>query len=388
MDADFLTRSELQEIINARGEACVSIYLPMVRAGADVQGNVTRLKNALTEAQDKLKAWGWRQTEIDDLLDEPRKLLSESPFWREQLDGLAIFLSPSFYNTYRVPVAFKPLTLVAERFHIKPLLPLFTDDGRFYVLALSQKQVRLFQGTRLAVDEVELEDTPLSMAEALWDDPERELQHHTTTSGLKGTGAGGPEVVHHGHGTPDSEDLHQLRRYLQRVSAGLQKQLRDEEAPLVLAAVDYLHPIFKEAYDSPHLLDEGITGNPDRASAKELHEKAWSIIEPLFQEAKEEVIERYKQLAHREQASDELEEIVPAAVQGRVDALVVSIADHRWGVYDEESHTIEIHDEPQPSDEDLLDFAAVQTLAYGGTVYALDPAEMPAESPIAAVYRF
>lgn len=388
MDADFLTRSELQEIINARGEACVSIYLPMVRAGADVQGNVTRLKNALTEAQDKLKAWGWRQTEIDDLLDEPRKLLSESPFWREQLDGLAIFLSPSFYNTYRVPVAFKPLTLVAERFHIKPLLPLFTDDGRFYVLALSQKQVRLFQGTRLAVDEVELEDTPLSMAEALWDDPERELQHHTTTSGLKGTGAGGPEVVHHGHGTPDSEDLHQLRRYLQRVSAGLQKQLRDEEAPLVLAAVDYLHPIFKEAYDSPHLLDEGITGNPDRASAKELHEKAWSIIEPLFQEAKEEVIERYKQLAHREQASDELEEIVPAAVQGRVDALVVSIADHRWGVYDEESHTIETHDEPQPSDEDLLDFAAVQTLAYGGTVYALDPAEMPAESPIAAVYRF
>lgn len=388
MDADFITRNELQEIINARGEACVSIYMPMVRAGADVQGNTTRLKNALTETEEKLQAWGWRQSKIDDLLAEPRKLLAESPFWREQLDGLAIFLSPEFYRLYRLPVEFEPLTLVAERFHIKPLLPLFTDDGRFYVLALSQKQVRLFQGTRLAVDEVELEDTPRSMAEALWDDPERELQHHTTTSGLKGPGAGGPEVVHHGHGTPDSEELHQLRRYSQRVSAGVQKQLRDEEAPIVLAAVDYLHPIFKEAFDSPHLLDEGITGNPDRESAKELHEKAWSIIEPLFQEAKEEVIERYKQLAHREQASDELEEIVPAAVQGRVDALVVSIADHRWGIYDAESHAIEIHDEPQPSDEDLLDFAAVQTLANGGTVYALEPAEMPAESPIAAVYRF
>ena len=388
MDADFITRSELQEIINARGEACVSIYLPMVRAGADVQGNTTRLKNALAEAEKKLQAWGWRQPEIDDLLSDPRKLLTESPFWREQLDGLAIFLSPSFYRTYRVPVEFEPLTLVAERFHIKPLLPLFTDDGRFYVLALSKNQVRLFQGTRLAVDEVELEDTPLSMAEALWDDPERELQHHTTTSGVKGAGASAPEVVHHGHGTPDSEELHQVRRYLQKVSAGVQKQLRDEDAPLILAAVDYLHPIYKEAYDSPHLLDEGIMGNPDRASAKELHEKAWAIVEPLFQEAKEEVIERYKQLAHQEQASAELEEIVPASIQGRVDALLVSIEDHRWGVYDEESHAIEVHEEPQPSDEDLLDFAAVQTLAYGGTVYALDPAEVPAESPIAAVYRF
>ncbi len=388
MDADFITRSELQEIINARGEACVSIYLPMVRAGTDVQGNVTRLKNALSEAQEALQEWGWRQSEIDDLLARPRRLLTESPFWREQLDGLALFLSPDFYRSYRVPVEFEPLTLVAKRFHIKPLLPLFTDDGRFYILALSKNQVRLFQGTRQAVDEVELQDTPLSMAEALWDDPERELQHHTTTSGVKGPGASAPEVVHHGQGTPDSEELHQLRRYLQKVSTGVQKQIRDEEAPLVLAGVDYLHPIYKEVDDSPHLLEEGITGNPDRASAKELHEKAWSIVEPLFLEAKEEVIERYRQLAHREQASDSLEEIVPATVQGRVDALLVSIDAHRWGVYNEASHEVEVHDDPQPSDEDLLDFAAVQALSYGGTVYALEADEMPAESPIAAVYRF
>ena len=388
MDADFITRSELQEIIDERAEACVSIYLPMVRAGADVQGNVTRLKNAMSEVRETLRSWDWRQSDIDKLLAEPRKLLTESPFWTQQLDGLALFLSPSFYRIYRLPVEFEPLTLVGERFHIKPLIPLFTDDGRFYILALSKNHVRLFQGTRLAVDEVALEDVPLSMDEALYDDPERELQHHTTTSGAKGPGARTPDVVHHGQGTPDSEELHQLRRYLQKVSKGVQKQLRDEESPLVLAGVDYLHAIYKEVDDSPHLLDEGIMGNPDRTSARDLHEKAWSIVEPLFQEAKEEVIERYRQLAHRDQASDELEEIVPAAVQGRIDALLVALATHRWGAYDEDNHSIVVHDDPQTSDEDLLDFAAVQALSYGGTVYALDPEEMPAESPIAAVYRF
>ena len=388
MDADFITRHELQEIINERGEACVSIYLPMIRAGADVQGNVTRLKNALAEVRETLRAWEWRQSDIDDLLAEPRKLLTESPFWTQQLDGLALFLAPGFYRIYRLPVEFEPLTLVAERFHIKPLIPLFTDDGRFYILALSKNHVRLFQGTRLGVDEVALEETPLSMDEALYDDPERELQHHTTTSGVKGPGASAPDVVHHGQGTPDSEELHQLRRYLQKVSKGVQKQLRGEDAPLILAGVDYLHAIYKEVDDSPHLLEEGIKGNPDRASARDLHEKAWSIVEPLFQEAKEEVMERYRQLAHRDQASAKLEEIVPAAVQGRVDALLVALATHRWGAYDEDEHAIIVHEEPQPSDEDLLDFAAVQALSYGGTVYALAPEEMPAESPIAAVYRF
>jgi hypothetical protein len=41
--------------------------------------------------------------------------------------------------------------VVTDRFHIKPLLPLLSGDGRFYVLALSQSEVRLLQGTRYSV---------------------------------------------------------------------------------------------------------------------------------------------------------------------------------------------------------------------------------------------
>jgi len=41
--------------------------------------------------------------------------------------------------------------VVSDRFHLKPLLPLLTGDGRFYILALSQNQVRLLQGTRYSV---------------------------------------------------------------------------------------------------------------------------------------------------------------------------------------------------------------------------------------------
>ncbi|HSM57021.1 MAG TPA: hypothetical protein VK879_12790, partial [Candidatus Sulfomarinibacteraceae bacterium] len=285
MDADFIGKEDLERIMNERGDACVSIYLPMARVGSEVQGNRIQLKNAIDDVEKEMRERGWRRPQIDELLEQPRQLLNDSPFWQHQLDGLALFVSDEFYDTYRLPLNFEPLSLVGQRFHIKPLLPLFSDDGRFYILALSQDQVRLFQGTRSVVDEIELQDVPRSLAEALGeDDPEAQLQHHTTTSGSEGRG--GPSVVHHGHGGMDDEDRQRIRRYLQAVSKGIHKRLKQDPAPLVLAAVDYLHPVYKAVDSSPHVLDEGIMGNPEELVARELHEKAWSIVGPLFTEAK------------------------------------------------------------------------------------------------------
>lgn len=387
MDADFIGQEELQQIMNERGDACVSLYLPMARVGPDVQGNRIQLKNALDDVETELRERGRRKRQIDDLLNQPRKLLNDSPFWQHQLDGLALFVSDDFYETYRLPLDFEALSIVGQRFHIKPLLPLFSDDGRFYILALSQNQVRLFQGTRTVVDQIELEDLPLSMAEALSeDDPEAELQHHTTTSGSEGRR--GPGVVHHGHGVTDDEEKQRLRRYLQVVSRGVEKRLKKHQAPLVLAAVDYLHPMYKAVESSPHLLDDGISGNPEELSAEALHEKAWDIVEPLFMEAKEDVAHRYQELQGSEQASDDLGQVVPAAFQGRVDALFVAVNAHEWGTYNPDTNSIILHNTRQNDDEDLLDFAALQTLANGGTVYAVSADEVPGTGSVAAVFRF
>ncbi|MDX1663946.1 MAG: hypothetical protein R3272_09140 [Candidatus Promineifilaceae bacterium] len=393
MNADFIRKNELQALINHRADPAISIYLPMARKGPDVSGNVIRMKTGLKQVAERLEAHDWRPSDIDDLLEEPRRLLHESPYWQHQSDGLAIFIAPDFFETYRLPLDFEPLTLIGDRFHIKPLLPLFSDDGRFYILALSQGDVRLFQATQYTVDEIELENVPKSIDDALWyDEPVEALMSHTVTSGAGGAPIGAvgsePGITHHGQGEIDDQMLQRLRRYFNDVSDGVQKYLGDEDAPLVLAAVEYLHPIYKEADSSPHLLDEGVTGNPEEQRPEELHKAAWAIVEPLFAEAKADVFKRYKEMAHTDQASDDLMEIVPSAVQGRVDALFVAVGTQKWGEYDLETHSVDVHDERQNGDEDLLDFAAVQTLAYGGSVYAVTSDQMPSATPIAAVYRF
>jgi hypothetical protein len=71
-----------------------------------------------------------------------------------------------------------------------------------------------------------------------------------------------------------------------------------------------------------------------------------------------------------------------------MDVLFVAVGVQRWGFYDLETRTVHLHKEPEPGDEDLLDFAAVYTILNGGTVFALRPEEMPDQALLLALFRY
>lgn len=384
-----LSRAELRRLTKECEKWCVSIFMPTHRAGREIQQDPIRLKNLLGEAEERLLAGGLRAPEAQELLEPGEKLLVDSLFWQRQSDGLAIFLSSEVFRRYRLPFDFQELAVVADRFHIKPLLPLLSGDGRFYILAISQNEVRLLQGTRYSVGEVDLEDVPESLAEALrWDDPEKRLQWHTQTGAkIDGDRA----AIFHGHGVASADDpKNYVLRYFHRLDEGLNQLLGDERAPLVLAGVDYLLPIYGEANTYLHLVDEGVVGNPEELSAKELHKQAWTIVHPLFLAVQKEAAARYRQLAGAGggEASDDLKEVVPAAYYGRVEVLFVAVGVQRWGNFDPDGNRVELHQEVEARDQDLLDFTAVQTLLNGGTVYAVEPERVPGEASLAAVFRY
>ena len=384
-----LPRAELRALIEAHNDWCVSIFMPTHRVGTETQEDRIRLKNLLNQAEQELLATGMRAPEARQLLAPGQLLLQDDYFWRYQSDGLALFLGDEQFVHYRLPHHFDPLAVVSERFHIKPLLPILSADGRFFVLALSQGQVRLLQGTRYSVSDVYLDTVPTSLAEALrWDDPERQLQFHSGT--VTPAGKGQRPAIFHGHGVGVNDTKVAILRYFHKLESGLQELLRDEQAPLVLAGVDYLLPIYRDANTYPHLTSAAIVGNPEQLSAEHLRQQAWAIVEPLFREAREEAAAHYRALggAGSELASSELREVVPAAYVGRIETLFVALGLQRWGSFDAKANAVTLHDEPEPGDADLLDLAAVYSLLNGGAVYAVAPEAVPAQVPLAAVLRY
>ncbi|MBI4397007.1 MAG: hypothetical protein HY548_07930, partial [Elusimicrobia bacterium] len=344
-----------------------------------------RLKNLLHKAEKTLLARGTRPPDIQDLLAPAYHLVDESLFWRFQNDGLALFLAPGDSHHYRLPLRLEEMVVVNDRYYIKPLLPLLTDDGRYYVLSLSQKNVNLYQCTRDSIQETDLGDTPKNLEEALsYDLAERQLQFHTGSSSRRGE----QPAIYHGHGLGLDQARHkqEILRFLQKVSDGVRDLLKDESVPLVLAGVGYLHPLYRETNNYPHLLKEGILGSPEGLRPDQLLRKAWEIVQPEFEGKQRRTAERYRQWVNTDRVSQDIREIVPAAHQGRVESLFVALGVQKWGLFHPADRTVESLNNAEPGAEDMLNLAAQFTLMNGGTVYAVKPEDLPLPGAMAACF--
>jgi Bacterial archaeo-eukaryotic release factor family 3 len=383
--ADLLRLGQVRELAGHGGGPCVSVFLPTHRMTPDSGQDPIRLRNLLDEAERQLVAGGLRAPVAREVVQPGRDLLGPGWFWSHQSDGLAVFLAPGWSRVFRLPQQFPELVVVAGRFHIKPLLALLVAGQRFYVLALSQHQVRLLEGTPHTIQEAELAEVPRSLREALkYDDLEKELGLH-----IAGRGGPGARAVFHGHGTGGEVDKALLERFLRQVDGGLQQILAAGTAPLVLAGVGYEQAMFRQLTRYPHVLAEGIGGNPERLAPADLHQRAWVIVEPVFARARQQAAQQYQQAAARRQgAACDVTQVVRAALQGRVDTLFVAAGQQRWGTADPRTGQVAIHGQPQPGDEDLLDRAAVDTLLTGGTVYAVPTEQVPGAGPAAALLRY
>jgi hypothetical protein len=157
---------------------------------------------------------------------------------------------------------------------------------------------------------------------------------------------------------------------------------------LVLAGVEYYFPIYREANSYPHLVEGVVAGNPEAQTIVDLYQRALGLVAPRrFESDLAEASARYRALAGTGRTSNRVVGTVSAALEGRVDVLFVAVGVQVWGSAEDSSRVV-WHEVPESSDIDLLDLAAVRSLLQGGTVYAVQPAAMPDESPLAAILRY
>ena len=391
---DPLTQDAVLDLLQREDSPRISIYLPTEREWNKSKQNPTRLKNQLRVAAQKLEARGMGGREIEALLEPAQKLVDGSgSFWQHQSDGLALFLSPDQMDYYRLPMAFEDRVVMGGPFHVRPLLPYLDHGGRFYVLTLAQSGVQLYRCNRHALEEVTL---PSDISTSLPEDVEafdfEALVNYHTGSAAATDGRG--DAIFHGQG--DAGDKAQIKKrivqFFRTLDNGVRTVLSSDAtpAPLVLAGIDSLRGLYHEANHYQHLMDEGVDSHPSDSTAEELHERAWSIVEPTFAAVQEKARNDYHQLAASEpqRAPYDLDDVVRAAYYERVDTLFVTPDDQVWGTFDAQNGTVNTDDEPSPANVDLLDLAVAHTLLNSGTVYVTDADDIPDEAPVAALLRY
>lgn len=363
---------------------CISIYANYATLGTGASAakqQWLQIRNLLRTAEAGLSEFSMPLDQAESLLSGAWHALQEEEPFHVAAHALALFVSQDSFSYCHLSEPVNEQVIVGREFFIRPLLALVPRDDRFFVLTLSQNHVKLYEGSASGMRERPLPRAPENLREDLEAHAfERQYQLHTASpaaSGQKG-------AVFHG---PSLDEKEKITHYLRDVDRGVALARNGQQAPLILAAVDYLIPIYRSVSTCAHLADEAIVGNPDQISPSELFSEAWKIVERHISKHEESAFAVYREHANTPLTSSNLREVLGAADRGLVRFLFVSPSGEQWGSI-AAPEKVHVHSTREPGDAELLNLAAILAIRHGGQVFVASPEQLSEGAKAAAVFRF
>jgi len=351
-----MNKEELVSLIRKCTGYCVSVYVP-----AD---DPSSFRNCLKEAEQQGESFGIQN--IQRILEPGFVLAKKDDLRGPSIKGLAFFATEGFAGYISLPEAPEQQVLVNDHFLLAPMIPYMMDESHFFVLTLSKHQAKLFRGDKFGLAFVPVAGMPRGM-DAVVPAEEKEIADRADK--------------------PDEKA--NIALYFNEVARTVEKEaLAQEHAPLLLAAVDYLHPIYVGASHYKPIVQEGLVGNFDQTGTQELHKQALEKMQPVFDADVQRHLDDYYNKISGPLASQMPSDVIPAAWFGQAGRLFIQQGAHIWGHFDPATQQLEIHDEQQPGDDCLINEAAMQVLLNGGYVHMLPQDKMPEGAVVAALFRY
>jgi len=362
---------------------CLSLYMPTHRRHPENRQDPIRFRNLVKVLEQSLRASS-AGSEAEGLLAPYESLAGDRDFWNHTLDGLAALGCPAGFHVYRLQQPVRELAIVAPSFHTKPLLHALGAADRYQVLAIDRQRMRLLEGGRDALDEVDLAPgVPRTLEEALGD---QVTDPHLTVASYGG--ADGPGM-HHGHGGRRDEVDVDTERFFRAVDqAVLNAHSRPSGLPLLLAALPEHQSLYRRITQNPLLLPDGVETNPFALSADALREAAWSVVAPRVAARIDALARAYADARARGLGREDLAEVAAAVAQGRVATLLLEADREVAGRLDPASGAISPGDLADPSVDDLLDDLGQLAVRRGAQVVVLPAERMPCSTGAAALCRY
>ncbi len=379
---DSLDRDFAAGIFNHPEPPCLSLYQPTHRVHPDNEQDPIRFRNLVKELEHSLRR-DYSSRDVRHLIEPFHKLADDRAFWNSTLTGLAALGASGFFRAYRLRRVLPELAIVADSFHLKPLLRILQSADDYQLLGVSRDKISFFEGNRDALDEVELDPAvPRSPREAPGGEAkEFHVSHWTSSVGAPG--------VHYSEGDKSDIVENDAMRFFRAVDrAILEHYSRPSRLPLLLAALPENQSLFRQISRNPFLISKPINFYAGDLSRDTLRDQAWQVLEPYYLARLAGLIEMFGVAKSRGLSSDNLEQIAHSAVAARVATLLVEADRQIPGRFETTTGEIQFAELANPDVDDVLDDIAELVLKNGGQVVVVPKERMPTQTGAAAIYRF
>jgi len=361
-----LNRHDVKLLQSIRHYPNVSLLAPTHRTSPENKQDPVRVKNLVTEAIGRLREeFGPRETAS---LEKRLSDAIEAIDWQFTLDGIAIYANADMARVFKLPFKVRQRVIVDETFATRDLVYTLNRSPRYWVLALSEKPTRLFEGYRDRLDEVTTDGFPITH---------------------QGPGGGAPLPGGVGVNTSAVRDA-QHREFFRKVDGQLGELQQDDTLPIIVCGVDRYLAFYREvSAHGEHIAGE-LKGSYDFASPHEVAQRVWPLMLAHLDAQRAKAIGDLDRAVSARKFVSAIDEVWRAAHEGRVADLVVEDDYHVPGVVDGDNHLTLVGDATTPGViDDVVDELIEKVLELGGRVrFVADGSITDSHQRIAAILRY
>jgi hypothetical protein len=361
-----MNRHDVRLLQQVRGYPCVTILMPTHRTAPANQQDPLRLKMLLDQATNRLLS-EFSRRDIERLLGRLDQLAGSLDL-RYVQDGLALFANQDIGRAVVLPFSVKERVMIDETFATRELVYALNHLARYWVLALSEKPTRLYEGVHTNLTEVTQEGFP--------------MVHE---------GPGGAAPLPGGYGIRKSahrDERH--RQFFRQVDNALKPFLADDPLPLVLIGIGRYQAFFRELTAHASAIVGVVSGSHDRTPAHELAKLAWPLVEYNVAARRQEALGELQKAVSEKRFVATVGEVWRLAHEGRGALLLVEEGFHYPALLDESgTHLVPVDDPTTPGAmDDAVDEIVETVMDKRGNVVFLPNGQLADYQRIALILRY
>jgi hypothetical protein len=396
MEISKLDKTVLDPLLNLQTDYAVTIYMPVHTTASPphITENQIRFKNLINKAVDQLPEHGEGHSLAEQLKRQLDSLYDDLSFWEDQTPGLLICADPGKLQMFHLPIDTEEYVAVDRQFHLAPVMGLLQDAREYFLLSLAQHDPQLYKGGLydLGPSGIEL---PANVKAALnIDESNQKSEHQATAAGPSTRGkASSPNSQmgwFNGRGgarNPQEEDRLRFFRMIDKIVC----DSIDQRLPLVLAGIEAEIAEYRQISKYPKILQGTIAGNHTNDDPQSLFDAARDIVwRELVVPDHLSAIDEYQRLsgANPDRVAQDFETVTAAAKQGRIDKLLTRMSRQTTDTVRDIASAVPRITFPDSDQSKQINDVALTVWQTSGTVYNLQPEEMPNGGLLAARLRY